>query len=80
MNVRFLCTRLEKLASLTSESKRGKDARLEREQAEVEMRSLEAKLLEVKKTISRLNSKIETPSASSEKVEDMLQELAKAPW
>ena len=80
MNVGFLRTRLEKLASVSSESKRAEEARLEREQAEVEMRSLEAKLLEVKKTITRLDSEIETLNASSEKIENMLQVVAKTPW
>ncbi|XP_062023923.1 B3 domain-containing protein Os01g0234100-like isoform X2 [Rosa rugosa] len=81
MNVGFLRTRLDKLASLASESKRGKEARHEREQAEVEMRTLEAKLLEVKRTISRLlEVETETQNVSSEKLEDMLQQVAKAPW
>lgn len=79
MNTGFLRTRLDKLASLASESKRSKEARLARDKAEEEKRVLEAKLSEVKETISRLDSEIETLNVSSDKFEVMFQEMAKGP-
>ncbi|CAB4320776.1 unnamed protein product [Prunus armeniaca] len=80
MNIGFLLARLDQLVSLASKSKRFKEARLEKDQAEEEMRSLEAKLLEVKEAVSRLESEIETLNTSSENLELMFQEVAKASW
>ncbi|TQD79339.1 hypothetical protein C1H46_035113 [Malus baccata] len=65
---------------LLTKSKRFKEARLEKEQAEEEMRSLEAKLLVVKDAINMLDSEIESLNTSLEKLEHMFQEVAKAPW
>ncbi|XP_048429119.1 B3 domain-containing protein Os01g0234100-like isoform X2 [Pyrus x bretschneideri] len=80
MNVGFLHARLNQLVSLASRSKRFKEARLERDRAEEEMRSLEAKLLVVKDAINMLDSEIESLNTSLEKLEHMFQEVAKAPW
>ncbi|CAB4290460.1 unnamed protein product [Prunus armeniaca] len=80
MNIGFLLARLDQLVSLASKSKRFKEARLEKDQAEEEMRSLEAKLLEVKEAVSRLESEIETLNTSSENLELTFQEVAKASW
>lgn len=80
MNIGFLLARLDQLVSLASKSKRFKEARLEKDQAEEEMRSLEAKLLEVKEAVSRLESEIETLNTSSENLELMFQEVAKPSW
>ncbi|PQP94520.1 B3 domain-containing protein [Prunus yedoensis var. nudiflora] len=80
MNIGFLLARLDQLVSLASKSKRFKEARLEKDQAEEEMRSLEAKLLEVKEAVNRLESEIETLNTSSENLGVMFQEVAKASW
>ncbi|CAN6544279.1 unnamed protein product [Malus baccata var. baccata] len=66
MNVGFLRTRLDQLVSLASRSKRFKEARLEKEQAEEEMRRLEAKLLVVKDAINMLDSEIESLNTKPE--------------
>ncbi|PQQ04389.1 B3 domain-containing protein [Prunus yedoensis var. nudiflora] len=80
MNIGFLLARLDQLVSLASKSKRFKEARLEKDQAEEEMRSLEAKLLEVKEAVNRLESEMETLNTSSENLGVMFQEVAKASW
>ncbi|XP_021832666.1 B3 domain-containing protein Os01g0234100-like isoform X1 [Prunus avium] len=80
MNIGFLLARLDQLVSLASKSKRFKEARLEKDQAEEEMRSLEAKLLEVKEAVNRLESEIETLNTSSENLGVMFQDVAKASW
>lgn len=51
MNVSFLLIRLDQLMKLALKSKRYKEARLERDHAEEELKTLEAKLVEVKQTI-----------------------------
>lgn len=75
MNVDFLRTRLNKLASLASESKRCKDARLDGDQAEVVI-----KLLGEKENTNRFDSEIETHNLCPERLEAMFREVAKAPW
>lgn len=75
MNVGFLRTRLNKLASLASESKRCKDARLDEDQAEVVI-----KLLGEKENTNRLDSEIETHNVCPERLEAMFREVAQAPW
>ncbi|XP_021832684.1 B3 domain-containing protein Os01g0234100-like [Prunus avium] len=70
MSAGFLRARLDRLSSLASESKRLKEARLEKDHPEEEMRSLDANPLEVKETINM----------TSEKLELTFQEVAKAPW
>ncbi|XP_034226750.1 B3 domain-containing protein Os01g0234100-like isoform X2 [Prunus dulcis] len=80
MNIGFLLARLDQLVSLASKSKRFKEARLEKDQAEEEMRCLEAKLLEVKEAVNRLESEIETLNTSSENPELVFQEVAKSSW
>ncbi|KAJ7967447.1 B3 domain-containing protein [Quillaja saponaria] len=80
MNIGFLRARLDQLINLALKSKRYKEVRLERDHAEREMKTLEAKLVEVKQTITRLDSEIGTLYMNSEKLENMFQELASAPW
>lgn len=74
MNVSFLRERLEHLASLASKLRKCKEARLERDQEEEDMRTKLAKLLEVKEKTNRLDSEI------SLKLESMFKEEADAPW
>ncbi|CAN6687732.1 unnamed protein product [Malus baccata var. baccata] len=80
MNVGFLRARLDHLTSLGLKSQRFKEAKLEKDQAEEEKRNLEAKLTEVQNAIIRLDSEMKTLNTSSEKLELMFQEVAKAPW
>ncbi|KAM1862884.1 hypothetical protein ACFX14_003287 [Malus domestica] len=80
MNVGFLSARLDHLTSLGLKSKRFKEAKLEKDRAEEEKRNLEAKLTEVQNAIIRLASEMKTLNTSSEKLELMFQEVAKAPW
>ncbi|ONH91549.1 hypothetical protein PRUPE_8G122800 [Prunus persica] len=80
MNIGFLLARLDQLVSLASKSKRFKEARLEKDQAEEEMRCLEAKLFEVKEAVNRLESEIEMLNTSSENPELVFQEVAKSSW
>ncbi|KAI4298447.1 hypothetical protein L6164_032004 [Bauhinia variegata] len=80
MNVSFLRARLNQLLSLALKSKRYKEIRLERDHAEEEKKTLEAKLVEVKMTIDRIDAEIETQNMKSEKLEVMFQKLVNAPW
>ncbi|KAJ6722851.1 B3 DOMAIN-CONTAINING PROTEIN [Salix koriyanagi] len=80
MNVEFLLARLEQLMDISSKSKRHKNATFERAIAEEETRTLEARLLEAKKTGNRLDVEIQTLGPSTENLELKFQEMAKAPW
>ncbi|XP_004294825.1 PREDICTED: B3 domain-containing protein Os01g0234100-like [Fragaria vesca subsp. vesca] len=80
MNVGFLRARLDKLASLASKSKLNREAILARDQAVKDLITLEAKFLRAKEVINRLHLEIETLNTSSENLEAMFKEVAKAPW
>ena len=80
MNVSFLLNRLDQLVTLSLKSKRYKEAKLEREHAEEDLKILEAKLMEVKQTINRLDEEIDTQRIYPERLETMFHELANAPW
>ncbi|KAJ6985362.1 B3 domain-containing protein Os01g0234100 [Populus alba] len=80
MNVGFLLARLGQLMHLSAKSKRYEEATLQRVNAKEEMKTLEAKLLEVKDTINRLGVEIEKLVVDSENLELKFQEVAKAPW
>ncbi|CAK7323144.1 unnamed protein product [Dovyalis caffra] len=80
MNVGFLLARLGRLVTLSDKSKRCEEARLERIKAEMERRSLEAKLWEVKENINRLDFEIETLEMNSENLGRVFDKMAKAPW
>ncbi|KAA8536185.1 hypothetical protein F0562_028663 [Nyssa sinensis] len=81
LNVGFLCARLNRLVSLAFESQGLIESkRLERAQAEEELRSLEAKLLEVKAVTRNLDAEIEVLKVKGERLELMFQEEASAPW
>ncbi|KAM5549256.1 B3 domain-containing protein Os01g0234100-like [Rosa sericea] len=73
MNVGFLRTRLNKLASLASESKRYSNLEGGRAEAEV-------KLLGEKETTTWLDSEVETHNLLSERLKAMFEEVARAPW
>uniref|UniRef100_A0A5B7B7S2 TF-B3 domain-containing protein n=1 Tax=Davidia involucrata TaxID=16924 RepID=A0A5B7B7S2_DAVIN len=82
VSVGFLRGRLNRLVSLAFESQGRliESKRLERVQAEEEMRTLEAKLLEVKEVTMSLDSEIEALKVKGERLELMFQEEASAPW
>ncbi|KAF9667654.1 hypothetical protein SADUNF_Sadunf15G0046200 [Salix dunnii] len=80
MNVGFLLARLGRLVTLSDKSKRVKVATLERVNAEMERRSLEAKLLEVKETMNRLDFEIETLEMNSENLGRVFEKMATALW
>ena len=80
MNVDFLLARLEQLMDISSKSKRHKNATFERARAEEETRTLEARLLEAKKTGNRLDVEIQKLGPSTGNLELKFQEMAKAPW
>lgn len=80
MNIGFLLVRLDKLINLASKSQKCKEVRLERDRAEEEKKALEAKLVEVKETIYRLDVKIETQDLNFERLEAVFQGLAHSPW
>ncbi|CAK7345672.1 unnamed protein product [Dovyalis caffra] len=80
MKVGFMLARLERLMKLSAKSQRYKKARNERDNAAEEMRTLEAKLSEVKETLDCLDVEIETLEVDTENLELRFQELAKAPW
>ncbi|KAJ6411428.1 hypothetical protein OIU84_008073 [Salix udensis] len=80
MNVGFLLARLGRLVTLSDKSKRVKVATLERVNAEMERRSLEAKLLEVKETMNRLDFEIETLQMNSENLGRVFEKMATAHW
>ncbi|KAJ6374009.1 hypothetical protein OIU78_029665 [Salix suchowensis] len=80
MNVGFLLARLGRLVTLSDKSKRVKVATLERVNAEMERRSLEAKLLEVKETMNRLDFEIETLEMNSENLGRVFEKMATAHW
>lgn len=70
MNVGFLRSRLSQLLNLATKSKRFREAKLKRDRAEEELRTLEAKLLVAKETMNKLDTEIEL----------IFQEVACAPW
>lgn len=76
MDVGFLQARLDRLTDIAIKSKRMEDARRERAVAEEEIRVLEAKALEVKSKISKLDAEI----TILDKNEGMFRELSAAPW
>uniref|UniRef100_A0A2C9UX33 TF-B3 domain-containing protein n=2 Tax=Manihot esculenta TaxID=3983 RepID=A0A2C9UX33_MANES len=80
MNINFLLDRLDQLTSLAAKSRRHKEARIERVNAEEELRTLETKLLEIKETSSRLDIEIQQLEAKSENYELKFREVAEAPW
>lgn len=80
MKVDFLLARLEQLINLSAKSERHKKARLEKDNAEDEMRILEAKISGVEETMNRLDVVVETLEVNAENLELRFQELAKAPW
>ncbi|CAK9181251.1 unnamed protein product [Ilex paraguariensis] len=81
MAVGFLRTRLNRLFSLSHETgKVIESKRLERMQAEEEMKTLEAKLFNVKVGIQTLDSEIEALKVKGESRELMFREEANSPW
>ncbi|KAG4404022.1 hypothetical protein GLYMA_01G244800v4 [Glycine max] len=80
MNVSFLLIRLDQLMKLALKLKRYKEVTLERDHAAEELKALEAKLLEVKQTINRLDQENDIQHMHPERLETMFQELADAPW
>ncbi|XP_023912859.2 B3 domain-containing protein Os01g0234100 [Quercus suber] len=80
MNVGFLRARLEQLLNISLKLKRYKEATLVRAQAEEEVQTLEAKLLEVKEKINSLDAEIENLDVAADKLELAFQEVANAPW
>ncbi|XP_031390339.1 B3 domain-containing protein Os01g0234100-like isoform X1 [Punica granatum] len=79
MEVGFLQARLELLTNLVG-SKRIKIARSEQASAEEEVSRLEAKIMEAKETISKLDAEIKTLEKNKNGLELMFHDLAMAPW
>lgn len=80
MNVGFLRARLEQLLNISLKLQRYKEATLVRAQAEEEVQTLEAKLLEVKEKINSLDAEIQNLDVAADKLELVFQEVANAPW
>ncbi|XP_062091693.1 B3 domain-containing protein Os01g0234100-like [Humulus lupulus] len=80
MNVGFLCSRLEQLASLASKSKRYENVKVEREDAKEELRSLEKKMLTVKDRLSSLDTEFEAIGVHFQDLQLKFKEVASAPW
>ncbi|KAK3024511.1 hypothetical protein RJ639_043703 [Escallonia herrerae] len=86
MEVGFLRARLSQLVNLafksteSDESERHKEARLERDCAEDEMRSLNIKLSELKQAKVRLDDDMEALKVDSKRCELIFQKQLDAPW
>ncbi|XVE66864.1 hypothetical protein DITRI_Ditri08aG0114300 [Diplodiscus trichospermus] len=86
MDVGFLSSRVQRLLSLAFElktelkSRRCKEAKLERVNAEEEARSLELELLEKKEEMHRLDVEIEALKVNASRHKLMFEAAAKAPW
>ncbi|KAK0581308.1 hypothetical protein LWI29_012361 [Acer saccharum] len=80
MKVGFLQDRLQQLVNFTLKSESSRTARLERARAEEARRILEVKLSEVRQTINRMDSEIETLEGNTIRLPVMFQEVAKAAW
>ncbi|PSS26100.1 B3 domain-containing protein [Actinidia chinensis var. chinensis] len=81
MNVKFLCARLDRLVSFAFDSERVLESkRVERVQAEEEIRTLEAKLLQVKELMKNLDEEIDGLKGKNKMLEVKFCEEANAPW
>lgn len=80
MNVGFLLNRLDQLMKLALKLKRYKEVILERDRAEEELKALEAKLVQVKQTINRLDQETDIQRVHPDRLKTMFQQLAHAPW
>ncbi|KAF5951730.1 hypothetical protein HYC85_009674 [Camellia sinensis] len=86
MDVGFLRARLNRLVRIASEltvaadSKRYNEAKVERDRVEVEMRSLELRLLELKQARSRLDYEMEGLNEKVTRYEVMFQGVANGFW
>ncbi|KAL9672044.1 hypothetical protein QQ045_028292 [Rhodiola kirilowii] len=86
MNVAFIRTRLERLASLAFESKEAKESKLYRETSQEKARvdekikSLQLRLVELKRVWRRLDTDTEALRANAEKHESRFREEVNAPW
>uniref|UniRef100_A0A5B6YK40 TF-B3 domain-containing protein n=1 Tax=Davidia involucrata TaxID=16924 RepID=A0A5B6YK40_DAVIN len=86
MNVGFLRAWLRRLQSLAFDTegaldtKRYREAKIERVRAEDEMRSLEAKLVELKEASEKFDADFETLKSKAESYELKFQEEVDAPW
>ncbi|XP_058216214.1 B3 domain-containing protein Os01g0234100-like isoform X2 [Rhododendron vialii] len=81
MNVGFLLARLDRLLSLVVDSEKVLELkRVERVRAEEEKKTLEVKLLDVKKVMKILDEEIEGLKGNNNTLESMFQKEAKAPW
>lgn len=81
MNVGFLLARLDQLLSLVVDSEKVLELKsVERVRAEEEKKTLEAKLLDVKKVMKILDEEIEGLKGKNNTMESMFQKEAKAPW
>ncbi|KAI8554462.1 hypothetical protein RHMOL_Rhmol05G0101000 [Rhododendron molle] len=81
MNVGFLLARLDRLLSLVVDSEKVLELKsVERVRAEEEKKTLEVKLLDVKKVMKILDEEIEGLKGNNNTMESMFQKEAKAPW
>ncbi|KAH7835488.1 hypothetical protein Vadar_026550 [Vaccinium darrowii] len=84
MNVGFLHDRVDRLVSLSSESKevsnKYAEASIERDGVQSEIKSLELKLLGLKQDRSRLDDEMEGLKEKEQKNEFLFQKEAIAPW
>ncbi|XP_029130863.1 B3 domain-containing protein Os01g0234100 isoform X2 [Cajanus cajan] len=80
MNVGFLLNRLDQLMKLALKLMRYKEVILERDRAEEELKALEAKLVQVKQTINRLDQETDIQRMHPDRLKTMFQQLAHAPW
>lgn len=81
MNVGFLLARLDRLLSLVVDSEKVLELKsVERVRAEEEKKTLEVKLLDVKKVMKILDEEIEGLKGNNHTMESMFQKEAKAPW
>lgn len=80
MNVGFLLIRLDQLMKLALKLKRYKEVILERDRAQEELKILEAKLVQLKQSIKRLDQENDIQHTHPERIETTFQQLAHAPW
>ncbi|XP_065872820.1 B3 domain-containing protein Os01g0234100-like [Euphorbia lathyris] len=85
MDVGFLRSRLDRLMNLAAESEEAVESecrkyRLEQARIDEEMRSLEAKLTELKEARRKLEDEIETLKVKAESQEKTFRETVDAPW
>lgn len=86
MNVTFLLSRIDDLLGLPARSRDPAEReeymriKLERSRAEDKMKELDSKMLTVKDALKKIDVEMEEMESSAKRRDEMLQQLATAPW